>query len=253
MTLPPKNLLAQEASPYLQQHSANPVHWRGWSPEALAEAKALERPILLSIGYAACHWCHVMAHESFEDPSTAQVMNDLFVNIKVDREERPDVDGIYMLAVQALTGRGGWPMTVFMTADRQPFYAGTYYPPKDGHGLPSFGRVMEALHRAWIEERPKILASAEGITEHLQASSLRGRVEEGFELTPDMADTAVAHFAQVFDSEWGGFGSAPKFPSPPNLEFLLAHHVERRGALGDPLGEPLQQILGAVGGWSVTH
>ena len=224
------NRLANETSPYLLQHADNPVDWYPWGEEAFAKARAEDKPILLSVGYSACHWCHVMAHESFEDEATAALMNDWFVNIKVDREERPDVDGIYMLAVQALTGRGGWPMTVFMTADRQPFYAGTYYPPKDGHGLPSFGRVMESLHRAWIEERPKILASAEGITEHLNAASLRGRVEEGFELTPDMADAAVAHFAQVFDSEWGGFGDAPKFPSPPNLEFLLAHHART----GDP-------------------
>ncbi len=224
------NRLADETSPYLLQHADNPVDWYPWGEEAFAKARAEDKPILLSVGYSACHWCHVMAHESFEDEGTAALMNDWFVNIKVDREERPDVDGIYMLAVQALTGRGGWPMTVFMTADRQPFYAGTYYPPKDGHGLPSFGRVMEALHRAWVEERPKILASAEGITEHLQASSLRGRVEDGFGLTPDMAETAVAHFAQVFDSEWGGFGSAPKFPSPANLEFLLAHHART----GDP-------------------
>ena len=219
------NRLTHESSPYLLQHKDNPVEWYPWGDEAFAKARAEDKPILLSVGYSSCHWCHVMAHESFEDTATAALMNDWFVNIKVDREERPDVDGIYMLAVQALTGRGGWPMTVFMTADRQPFYAGTYFPPKDGHGLPSFTRVMESLHRGWVEERPKILASAEGITEHLQAAARRGRVDGSFELTPDTAAQAVAHFASQFDGDWGGFGQAPKFPSPGNLEFLLAHHA----------------------------
>ncbi len=219
------NRLANETSPYLLQHKDNPVDWLPWGDEAFALARETDRPILLSVGYSSCHWCHVMAHESFEDEATARLMNEWFVNVKVDREERPDVDGVYMMAVQTLTGRGGWPMTVFMTADGQPFYAGTYFPPSDGHGLPSFQRVLEALHRAWIEERPRILASAEGVTEHLTATSKRGNAEGGFEPTRELLDTAVRHFQETFDATWGGFGQAPKFPSPSNLEFLLTHHA----------------------------
>src|SRR5918997_4631921 len=143
--LPPKTLLRRASSPYLLQHADNPVHWRPWGPEALAEAKATGKPILLSVGYAACHWCHVMAHESFEDPDTAALMNERFVNVKVDREERPDVDGVYMDAVQAMSGQGGWPMTVFLTPDGQPFFAGTYFPKEDRHGMPAFRRVLEAV------------------------------------------------------------------------------------------------------------
>lgn len=219
------NRLANETSPYLLQHKDNPVDWLPWGEEAFRLARETDRPILLSVGYSSCHWCHVMAHESFEDEATAKLMNEWFVNVKVDREERPDVDGVYMMAVQTLTGRGGWPMTVFMTADGRPFYAGTYFPPSDGHGLPSFTRVLEAIHRAWIEERPRILASAEGVTEHLAASANRGNASGGFVPGRDLLDGAVRHFQETFDATWGGFGQAPKFPSPSNLDFLLTHHA----------------------------
>ena len=218
------NRLAAETSPYLLQHKDNPVEWYPWGEEAFEKAIAEDKPILLSVGYSACHWCHVMAHESFEDTETAALMNQWFVNVKVDREERPDVDGVYMSAVQAITGQGGWPMTVFMTADGKPFYAGTYFPPADGHGRPGFPRVLDSLHRAWTEEREKLLSSAEGITDHLRATSNRYGNAAG-EIGPEVAAEAVAAFAQSFDQKWGGFGQAPKFPSPSNLEFLLAHHA----------------------------
>ena len=218
------NRLAAETSPYLLQHKDNPVEWYPWGEEAFEKAIAEDKPILLSVGYSACHWCHVMAHESFEDAETAALMNQWFVNVKVDREERPDVDGVYMSAVQAITGQGGWPMTVFMTADGKPFYAGTYFPPADGHGRPGFPRVLDSLHRAWTEEREKLLSSAEGITDHLRATSNRYGNAAG-EIGPEVAAAAVAAFAQSFDEQWGGFGQAPKFPSPGNLEFLLARHA----------------------------
>ncbi len=226
------NRLAAESSPYLLQHKDNPVEWYPWGEEAFEKAIAEDKPILLSVGYSACHWCHVMAHESFEDTDTAALMNQWFVNVKVDREERPDVDGVYMSAVQAITGQGGWPMTVFMTADGKPFYAGTYFPPADGHGRPGFPRVLDSLHRAWVEERAKLLSSAEGITDHLRATSNRYGNAAG-EIGPEVAAEAVAAFAQSFDEQWGGFGQAPKFPSPGNLEFLLAYHARTKdmGAL----------------------
>src|SRR6476469_3856332 len=151
------NRLAQETSPYLLQHADNPVEWYPWGPDAMEKAKREDKPILLSIGYAACHWCHVMAHESFEDEATAQVMNENFVNIKVDREERPDIDGIYMQAVQAMTGHGGWPMTVFLTPEGVPFYAGTYFPPTDRHGLPGFPTVLERVSAAYRERRGDVV------------------------------------------------------------------------------------------------
>src|SRR5512134_79082 len=161
------NLLKHETSPYLLQHADNPVHWRAWNDVTLAEAKASGKPILLSVGYAACHWCHVMAHESFEDESTATLMNELFVNIKVDREERPDLDAIYMQAVQALTGHGGWPMTVFLTPETIPFHAGTYFPPNDKHGLPSFQRVLRAVSNAWRDKPESVQQAGRTLTEHL--------------------------------------------------------------------------------------
>ena len=222
------NRLANETSPYLLQHKDNPVDWYPWGEEAFARARDEDRPILLSVGYSACHWCHVMAHESFENEATAVLMNGWFVNIKVDREERPDVDGVYMTATQAMTGSGGWPMTVFMTPDGRPFYTGTYFPPEDGHGRPGFPRVLEALHDAWVDERPKLLASAEGVTDHLRAAANRTTRGQG-EIGPTIPVEAVASFANSFDSTWGGFGSAPKFPSPSNLDFLLAYHARTGG------------------------
>jgi len=159
------NRLANETSPYLLQHRDNPVDWYPWGPEALARAQAEERPILLSVGYSACHWCHVMEHESFEDPRTAALMNELFVNVKVDREERPDIDSIYMAAVQQMTGRGGWPMTVFLTPDGAPFYGGTYYPPEPRYGMPSFRQVLQGVADAWSQRRDDVDQSAADLTE----------------------------------------------------------------------------------------
>ena len=157
------NRLASEASPYLRQHADNPVDWYPWGDEAFARARDVDRPVLLSVGYSACHWCHVMAHESFEDDDTAAVVNAGFVAVKVDREERPDVDAIYMEAVQAMTGRGGWPMTVFLTPDGRPFFAGTYFPPRDAHGTPGFGRVLEAIGEAWRDRRQELESQADSL------------------------------------------------------------------------------------------
>ncbi|HEX6031265.1 MAG TPA: thioredoxin domain-containing protein, partial [Tepidiformaceae bacterium] len=226
------NRLANETSPYLLQHAENPVDWYPWGPEALARARNEDKPVLLSIGYSSCHWCHVMAHESFEKPATAELMNRWFVNVKVDREERPDIDGIYMSAVQALTGQGGWPMTVFIAPDGRPFYAGTYFPPADGHGRPGFPRLLEAIHDAWTNEREKILASAEGITQHLQMAARRAPGQA--DLGADTPEKAMQLYAQAFDQRWGGFGGAPKFPSPSNLEFLLAYAARAGGEYDGP-------------------
>ena len=218
------NRLANETSPYLLQHAENPVDWYPWGDEAFSRARHEDRPVLLSVGYSACHWCHVMAHESFEDAEIADLMNRYFVNIKVDREERPDIDGVYMAAVQALTGQGGWPMTVFMTPDGQPFYAGTYFPPADGHGRPGFPRVLEVLHEKWANERHSVLQSAEGITAHLRQVAERPAAG-GATVTAELSIRAVELFRDAFDADWAGFGVAPKFPSPSNLEFLLAYAV----------------------------
>src|SRR5437763_6744070 len=184
-----ENRLARESSPYLLQHKHNPVDWWAWGPSALAEAKAANKPILLSIGYAACHWCHVMAHESFEDPATAKVMNELFVNIKVDREERPDIDAIYMSAVQAMTGQGGWPMTMFLTPEGVPYHGGTYYPPTDRHGMPSFVRVLRSVAEAYRTRRGDVLDTAERVR-GLYAAAQQVAVSAG-ELTPAQLDTAA--------------------------------------------------------------
>jgi len=216
---PTSNHLLQETSPYLRQHAHNPVDWYPWGPEALERARRLDRPIFLSIGYSACHWCHVMEHESFEDPEMARILNDHFVSIKVDREERPDLDQIYMTAVQMLTGQGGWPMSMFLTPDLKPFYGGTYFPPEDRYGRPSFKRLLVALAEAWQTRRDEITESSGQITQRLQQA---GRVEptEG-ELAPRLLQNAVRMHARIFDSTYGGFGSAPKFPHPVELRLLL--------------------------------
>ena len=221
------NRLANETSPYLLQHAENPVDWYPWGDEAFARAKAEDKPILLSVGYSSCHWCHVMAHESFEDPATAALMNEYYVNIKVDREERPDVDSVYMSALQALTGSGGWPMTVFMAPDGRPFYAGTYFPPDDGHGRPGFGRLLTFLHEKWTSSREEVMGSAEKISEHLQQAALRVP-GAGEDPSPETTNRAVELFGELFDAEWGGFGMAPKFPSPSNLAFLLSVHSREK-------------------------
>jgi uncharacterized protein len=224
------NRLIHETSPYLLQHAHNPVDWYPWGEEALARAKAEDKPILLSVGYAACHWCHVMEHESFEDPDTAAQMNAGFVSIKVDREERPDIDGIYMDAVQAMSGQGGWPMTVFLTPDGAPFFAGTYYPKNDMQGMPSFRRVLGAVASAWKERRADVLAQGQQVVAHIEQSSrLAGTADP---LTPTIAGNAWDTLRTAFDPEWGGFGGAPKFPQPMTLEFLLRQHARgEKGAL----------------------
>ncbi len=213
------NRLAGESSPYLLQHAHNPVAWYPWGPEALEKARAEEKPILLSIGYSACHWCHVMEHESFEDEATAELMNRHFVSVKVDREERPDLDAIYMQAVQMLAGQGGWPMTVFLTPDGAPFWGGTYFPPEDRHGLPSFKNVLRAIADAWQNQRAEVLESGEGLRRQLQR-----RLEPRPERTPlsaEVLDAAAQGLLQQYDPRHGGFGGAPKFPPPMALEFLL--------------------------------
>ncbi len=214
------NRLAQETSPYLLQHGDNPVDWYPWGEEALGRARAEDRPILLSVGYSACHWCHVMERESFEDAATAAYMNEHFVNVKVDREERPDVDAIYMEAVQAMTGHGGWPMTVFLDPDGLPFYGGTYFPPDDSRGMPSFRMVMEAIVDAWTRQREEIRAKAPGTRARLGAI---GELEPDPELPgPDDLAAAVTRLTGDADRRHGGFGGAPKFPPASALELLMA-------------------------------
>ncbi|WP_216209549.1 thioredoxin domain-containing protein [Amycolatopsis aidingensis] len=220
------NELATATSPYLLQHADNPVDWRPWGPEALAEAQRRDVPILLSIGYAACHWCHVMAHESFEDEGTAALMNANFVNVKVDREERPDIDAVYMTATQAMTGQGGWPMTCFLTPDGKPFHCGTYYPSAPRHGMPSFQQLLVAVRDAWQERADELRDGATKIVDHL--------AEQTAPLSPagvdeQTIDAAVGKLAAEADREHGGFGGAPKFPPSMVLEFLLRHY-ERTGS-----------------------
>ncbi len=216
------NRLAAETSPYLLQHAHNPVEWYPWGDEALARARKEDKPILLSIGYSACHWCHVMAHESFEDEDTAVVMNENFVNIKVDREERPDVDAVYMDAVQAMTGSGGWPLTVFLTPEGKPFYGGTYFPPEDRHGMPGFGRVLRSVADFYRRNRGEVEHSA-----RLMVAALEERAGVPVETSPLHADTLHDAFTALrpdLDAANGGFGVAPKFPQPLILEYLLRYH-----------------------------
>jgi uncharacterized protein YyaL (SSP411 family) len=259
------NRLAGETSPYLLQHKDNPVDWWPWTPEAFAEARRRDVPVLLSVGYAACHWCHVMAHESFEDPETAALMNELFVNVKVDREERPDVDAVYMEATQAMTGHGGWPMTVLMTPDGDPFFCGTYFPPDDRHGMPSFRRVLTSISDAWQKEHEQVVASAAEITRRLGE---RGPVAAGDAPPgPRDLDEAAASLRATYDPRHGGFGGAPKFPPSMCLEFLLRHHARTgdgldlvegtaeamaRGGLYDQLAGGFARYS-VDAGWVVPH
>ena len=218
------NRLATETSPYLRQHADNPVEWYPWGDEAFAAARERDVPLLLSVGYSACHWCHVMAHESFEDPDVAAVMNRLFVNVKVDREERPDVDGIYMQAVQAMTGRGGWPMTVFLDHDGRPFYGGTYYPKVDQHGMPGFVHLMESLDDAWRNRRDELDDVAGRLTTAIEGSAIPGSGGAD-EPSPDVVDRAHENVLSQVDPRFGGFGRAPKFPQAMTLDFLLRRLV----------------------------
>ncbi|MFD7640041.1 thioredoxin domain-containing protein [Kitasatospora sp. NPDC059795] len=221
------NRLADAASPYLQQHAENPVDWWEWSPDAFAEAERRGVPVLLSVGYSSCHWCHVMAHESFEDEETAGYLNERFVAVKVDREERPDVDAVYMEAVQAATGQGGWPMTVFLTPEKQPFYFGTYFPPQPRHGMPSFRQVLEGVDKAWTGRRAEVGEVAARISKDLAERASVYAVGSGIAQPPGDAELhgAVVELTRSFDERRGGFGGAPKFPPSMVLEFLLRHHA----------------------------
>jgi hypothetical protein len=220
------NRLAQEKSPYLLQHAHNPVDWFAWGEEAFAKARGENKPIFLSIGYSTCHWCHVMAHESFESEATAQIMNREFVNIKVDREERPDVDRVYMTFVQATTGGGGWPMSVWLTPDLKPFVGGTYFPPEDRYGQPAFKKVLERIAATWKENREKISEQGERIIDALKQATPSGETAGEVDLVA--LDAAYEHFARTFDAREGGFGSAPKFPRPVTLNFLARYYARNR-------------------------
>jgi uncharacterized protein len=238
------NRLANETSPYLLQHAENPVEWYPWGEEALERAKGEDKPILLSIGYAACHWCHVMAHESFEDAETAALMNDRFVNVKVDREERPDLDAVYMDAVVALSGHGGWPMTVFLLPDGEPFLGGTYFPPEPRHGLPSFRQVLIAISDAYRDRRDDVARQAQALVEALQRSAAVAPSSEP--LTESLLGEAVRGLGRQFDAVWGGFGGAPKFPPASALEFLLRMHLRGNPGALDPATKTLDGM--AAGG-----
>jgi uncharacterized protein YyaL (SSP411 family) len=255
-----RNRLATATSPYLLQHADNPVDWWPWCDEAFAEAVARDVPVFLSVGYAACHWCHVMADESFEDPQTAKLINDQFVAIKVDREERPDVDAVYMQATQAMTGHGGWPMTVFLTPDRRPFYAGTYFPPAPRHGMPSFAQVAAAVAGAWRDRRADVAESAVKIVDQLAklATGAGGSAEIDI-------DDVIANLRRSYDPAHGGFGGAPKFPPSMLLEALLRHagddamimvnqtcEAMARGGICDQLGGGFARYSVDVG-WVVPH
>jgi len=219
------NQLAAETSPYLLQHAENPVEWHAWSEQALRLAREQDRPIFLSIGYAACHWCHVMAHESFEDPQTAAIMNRYFINIKVDREERPDLDALYMDAVVAMTGQGGWPMSVFMTPSGEPFYGGTYFPPVRAHGLPSFPELLLTIAQRWREDRQSLLQVGAKMTEHLSASP--DLTPTGTELNFSSLEAAAGQLLHQYDWRYGGWGQAPKFPQPLAIDYLLRLHTRQ--------------------------
>ncbi len=211
------NRLKNESSPYLRQHSKNPVDWYPWCDEAFEKAKAEDKPIFLSIGYSTCHWCHVMAHESFESQITADILNRDFIAVKVDREERPDIDSVYMSVCQAFTGSGGWPMSIFMTYDKKPFFAGTYFPVYSQSGMPGFNDLLNSILNHWKNKRSELLRSADQIINHIRsADSDRSEVSG-----ENMSEKALRYFIKTFDSKYGGFGSAPKFPTPHNLIFLL--------------------------------
>jgi uncharacterized protein YyaL (SSP411 family) len=254
------NALAEETSPYLRQHAENPVEWMPWGTTALTRAVEQDKPLLVSIGYSACHWCHVMERESFEDPRTAELMNESFVCVKVDREERPDVDALYMEAVQSMTGRGGWPLNVFLTPEQLPFYGGTYFPPDPRPGMPAWTQVLQAIAESWSERREEIRAGGE---------RLRERLSGGAQLTPSAEpvtagalDAAVARLEQSFDHRFGGFGGAPKFPAASAIEFLLLRgertmalatlHAMAGGGIHDQIGGGFARYS-VDAAWTVPH
>src|SRR5919106_76101 len=220
------NRLVHETSPYLLQHAHNPVDWYPWGEEAFQKARQLNKPILLSIGYSACHWCHVMERESFEDEKIAALMNELFVSIKVDREERPDLDEIYMNAVQMLTGRGGWPMTVFLTPEGRPFYGGTYFPPEDRYGVPGFPRILAGGANAYREKPQDVEKSVGQILTALQRMSSSTESHQPF--SPDIISRSAAALARAYDADHGGLGKAPKFPNVGVYELFLRHYYHSR-------------------------
>jgi uncharacterized protein YyaL (SSP411 family) len=254
------NALARETSPYLLQHRDNPVDWLPWGEEALRRAREEDRPLLVSIGYSACHWCHVMERESFEDPATAEVMNTHFVCVKVDREERPDVDAIYMDAVQAMTGHGGWPLNVFVTPDQVPFYGGTYFPPAERHGLPSWRQVLLAIADAWATDREAIDEQGARMVSRLQGGALLRPSEQP--LRADALDAVVPALQQTFDSVNGGWGTAPKFPAASTIEFLLRRGETRMsiytlkamagGGINDQIGGGFARYS-VDATWTVPH
>jgi uncharacterized protein len=231
------NRLAEETSPYLLQHADNPVDWYPWGDDAFERARAEDKPVLLSVGYAACHWCHVMEHESFEDDAIAALMNDRFVNVKVDREERPDVDSLYMDAIVALTGHGGWPMTVFLTPQGEPFFGGTYFPPEPRHGMPSFPQLLEAVSKAYRENRADVALQARALVDAVRADV----APSGEPLAEGLLHEAARALRPLYDPVNGGFGGAPKFPPSSALEFLLRMHLR-----GD--GEALPMVVGTLDG-----
>jgi uncharacterized protein YyaL (SSP411 family) len=260
------NRLIHETSPYLLQHAHNPVDWFTWGPEAFEKARAENKPVMLSIGYSACHWCHVMEHESFENESIAAVMNEHFVSIKVDREERPDLDHIYQNVVQMLAGQGGWPLTMFLTPEQEPFYGGTYFPPEDRYGRPGFPRILAAVADAYHSRPGEVTKSIQQIREGLK--KLSSLAASPGELSPDILTNAARALANNFDMVHGGFGTQPKFPNPSNVEYLLrywhasgnenflnmAKLATRKMASGgiDHLGGDSIAILSMIAGWCRT-
>jgi uncharacterized protein YyaL (SSP411 family) len=254
------NALAQETSPYLLAHAENPVDWLPWGPAAFDRARAQDKPVLVSIGYSACHWCHVMERESFEDAATAAVMNESFVCVKVDREERPDVDALYMEAVQGMTGRGGWPLNVFVTPEQLPFYGGTYFPPEPRHGMPAFTQVLQAIAESWEQNHDEIRAGGERLRERLSGAARLS--PSSTPLAESQLDAAVARLAEGFDARHGGFGGAPKFPQAPVLLFLLARgepamalqtlHAMADGGIHDQLAGGFARYS-VDASWTVPH
>ncbi len=257
---PVSNALARETSPYLLQHAENPVDWLPWGPDAFARAQAQEKPVLVSIGYSSCHWCHVMEHESFEDRRTAELMNESFVCVKVDREERPDVDALYMEAVQSMTGHGGWPLNVFLTPEQLPFYGGTYYPPEPRHGMPAWTQVLQAIAEAWDTQREEIAAGGERLRERLAGGATLSPSSEP--LREDELEQAVSRLHESFDARNGGFGGAPKFPQASVIELLLIRgertmaleslRAMSRGGIHDVLGGGFSRYS-VDATWTVPH
>jgi uncharacterized protein len=254
------NALAQETSPYLRQHAENPVDWLPWGPQALKRAQEEDKPLLVSIGYSACHWCHVMERESFEDPDTAKLMNECFVCVKVDREERPDIDALYMEAVQGMTGHGGWPLNVFLTPEQLPFYGGTYFPPQARHGMAAWTQVLQAISESWESGREEIRAGGERLRERLSGGAQLSPSAQP--LSESMLVQAVSKLAESFDARHGGFGGAPKFPQVPVLEFLLLGegramalttlHAIASGGINDQLGGGFARYS-VDASWTVPH